>query len=50
MVQALGLGLIHSMRDALPAIRKAFPIREFKPQDTASWNKAYERFGAVCGK
>lgn len=50
MVQALGLGLIHSMRDALPAIRKAFPIREFNPQDTASWNKAYEKFRTVCGK
>jgi rhamnulokinase len=50
MVQAMGLGLISSMRDALPTIRKAFPIREFKPQDTALWNGAYEKFRAVCGK
>jgi sugar (pentulose or hexulose) kinase len=48
MVQALGLGIIRSMRDALPTVRKAFPIREFKPQDTASWDKAYERFRAMC--
>ena len=47
MVQAMGLGIIRSMRDALPLIRKAFPIREYKPRDTPSWNKAYERFRQI---
>lgn len=47
MVQALGLGIIKSMRDALPLIRQAFPIREYKPRDTVSWNKAYERFRKI---
>lgn len=47
MVQAMGLGIIKSMRQALPIIKQAFPIREYKPRDTASWDKAYERFKKI---
>jgi sugar (pentulose or hexulose) kinase len=49
MVQAMGLGIIKSMRDALPIIRQAFPIREYKPHDAQSWNKAYEKFRQIVG-
>ena len=48
MTQELGLGIIGSMQDAQPLIRKAFGIKELKPGDTAPWDKAYERFCAVC--
>ena len=48
MAQAMGLGVIESMADARPLIREAFPIRTFKPRDTAAWNQAYERFGRIC--
>lgn len=44
MVQALGLGVIKTMRDAIPLIREAFPIREYQPQDVVRWNEAYKRF------
>lgn len=44
MVQAVGLGIIGSLNDALPLIRQAFPIREYKPQDSGLWNQAYARF------
>lgn len=44
MVQALGLGVIKTLRDAIPLIREAFPIREYKPQDVSRWNEAYRKF------
>ena len=44
MVQAMGLGVIRSLHDALPIIKKTFPIKEFKPANTAAWDQAYERF------
>jgi rhamnulokinase len=44
MVQALGLGIINSMSEAQPLIRKAFPIREYTPQDEARWKNAYRQF------
>jgi rhamnulokinase len=47
MVQAMGLGVIRSMQDAQPIIKQVFPIREYRPQDTASWDRAYERFRRI---
>jgi sugar (pentulose or hexulose) kinase len=47
MAQAMGLGAIRSMRDAQPILRRAFPIREYRPGDTAAWDRAYERFGRI---
>lgn len=44
MVQALGLGVIGSLREALPMIRQSFPISEYRPVDTAKWDRAYEAF------
>ena len=44
MVQAMGLGVIESLHEALPLIRQAFPIREYVPQDTSRWNQAYAVF------
>ncbi|HAS81113.1 MAG TPA: rhamnulokinase [Verrucomicrobia bacterium] len=50
MVQAVGLGLIRTMQDALPIIRQAFPIRDYKPQATGAWDNAYSRFKGLCGQ
>ncbi|MDD4870487.1 MAG: rhamnulokinase [Kiritimatiellae bacterium] len=47
MVQAMGLGIIKSMKEALPIIKQAFPLKEYTPRDTVSWNKAYERFRKI---
>jgi rhamnulokinase len=44
MVQAMGLGVIGSLQDALALIRRAFPIREYMPQDSGRWNEAYATF------
>jgi sugar (pentulose or hexulose) kinase len=44
MVQAMGLGVIGSLQDALALIRQAFPIREYMPQDSGRWNEAYATF------
>ena len=46
-VQALGLGVIAKLADAQRMIRAAFPIREFKPRESATWARAYERFRRV---
>ena len=47
MVQAMGLGIIKSMKEALPIIKQAFPLKEYKPRDVAAWDKAYERFRKI---
>ncbi len=44
MVQAMGMGIIESMHDALPLIEQAFPIKKFKPGEKGIWDKAYGRF------
>jgi len=48
MVQALGLSVIGSLEEALPIIREAFPIREYKPRDPAAWDDAFDRFQKLC--
>jgi len=47
MVQALGLGLIDSLGDALPIIRATFPIVDIEPQDPDPWDKAYQDFKKI---
>lgn len=44
MVQALGLGVLRTLADSQPLLRKAFPIREYQPGDTAAWDKAFVKF------
>ncbi len=47
MVQALGLGVIGSLQEAQPILRRAFPIREYKPNPGSGWDRAYARFQAL---
>jgi hypothetical protein len=47
MVQAMGLGLVRNMQHAQPYIRKAFKIREYRPQEAERWSPAFERFKLV---
>lgn len=44
MVQAVGLGLLRSLAEAQPLLRKAFPIKEYKPHDPLAWNAPFARF------
>jgi sugar (pentulose or hexulose) kinase len=48
MVQAMATGVIRSLHDALPIIRKAFPIGDYKPRDTEKWTTAYARFRQIA--
>ncbi len=48
MVQALGLGIISNMQEALPYIQEAFPISEYAPEDTGQWAGVYETFKGIC--
>ena len=36
--------LRRALRDALPIIKQAFPIKEFKPANTVAWDQAYACF------
>ncbi len=47
MVQALGLGIIRSLPEAIPMIKQAFPIKQYQPRDTAAWDRAYETFNRL---
>jgi rhamnulokinase len=44
VVQAVGLGILGSVGDALPIVKAAFPIREYRPGDVAGWRAAALRF------
>ena len=48
MVQAMGLGLIRSLHEALPIIRQAFPIRDYAPQNIKAWEQAFARFRKIA--
>jgi rhamnulokinase len=50
MVQALALGVIAEMSEAQPLIRAAFSIREYRPNDRAAWEAAYQRFRGVMAR
>jgi rhamnulokinase len=50
MVQAMGLGIIGNLDEALPIIRRGFRIKDFQPRDRKPWEKAYERFAKIVEK
>jgi rhamnulokinase len=47
VVQALCLGVIEKLSQAMPLIKKAFPIREYKPAMNREWTEALERFQRI---
>ena len=49
MVQAMGLGIIRSLPEAIPMIKQVFPIKQYQPRDTVAWGRAYERFLKIIG-
>ncbi|NLL83501.1 MAG: rhamnulokinase [Lentisphaerae bacterium] len=48
MVQAMAKGIIGSMAEAQPFIRKTFAVQTFMPQDVAAWDESYQKFGEIC--
>lgn len=49
MVQAVGMGLLPDLADALPLIRGAFTITDYAPREHNLWDAAYQRFREICG-
>ncbi len=47
MVQAVAMGVIDRLSDSQDMIRSAFPIREYRPRDSGTWEKALAEFRAV---
>ncbi|MBP5319695.1 MAG: rhamnulokinase, partial [Kiritimatiellae bacterium] len=47
MVQAVGAGILPDLKHAMPLIKSAFPIKTFKPEETAAWDKAYATFSKL---
>jgi rhamnulokinase len=50
LVQALATGLLKSQADIRSTIRKSFTIKEFRPEDTSSWDRAYSRFQEILAR
>ena len=50
MAQALALGVIHSLKDAMPYVRSAFSIEEFEPETFEGWQEQYEKFQTICSE
>ena len=50
MVQALGLGIINSLSEALPVIKQAFPLKHYQPREPQLWDQAYSRFQDIQKK
>jgi rhamnulokinase len=44
MMQAIAAGEVGSIAEAREIIRRSFPVVEYEPRDSQSWNEAYQRF------
>jgi len=47
LVQALATGLLENPADIRKTIRKSFEIKEFRPEDQASWDRNFSRFKEI---
>ncbi|HEY2826023.1 MAG TPA: rhamnulokinase family protein [Pirellulales bacterium] len=44
LIQAVAAGEIGSIAQAREVVRRSFPVEEYRPQSSAAWQDAYERF------
>ena len=44
LVQAMGLGLVHSLTQIREIIRQSVGMTTYEPKEVAKWDDAYERF------
>ena len=44
LVQAIAMDHLRSLEDLRRVVRTSFPVSSYRPQDTDTWMKAYERF------
>ena len=48
IVQAMATGDVKSLADARSIVRHSFDVKRYEPRDTATWDKAYERFRSLA--
>jgi len=48
IVQAMGMGIINGINEAICLIKDSFTINKYSPMNTAEWNGAFERFKTIC--
>ena len=48
IIQAITLKHIESLESARRIVQRSFPISRYEPQDKQQWDKAYQRFQALC--
>jgi hypothetical protein len=44
LVQAIGLGMLSSLKDAREVVRRSFEVRTYSPKNPDGWEKPYTRF------
>ena len=49
MVQALGLGLISHLKEAIPLVRNTFHLENYQPVEQERWQKALQQFKKIIG-
>jgi rhamnulokinase len=50
MVQALALGLVHSLREIRDVVRSSVESRVYEPSGFARWDRVYERFRDIVNR
>jgi sugar (pentulose or hexulose) kinase len=50
LVQAIATGAVASLAEARQIVRDSFELETFNPADTAAWDEAAARFGAIVEK
>ena len=49
LVQAMGLGLLHSLPEAREVVRRSFEVIVYEPRDPVRWEAPFARFLDACG-
>ena len=50
MIQLRGLGQVKTLDETRRIVRESFPIRTYRPQETDSWDEAYERYQQIMDR
>lgn len=50
LLQAIGLGLLKSLKEGREVVRYSFEVRAFTPQNPDRWQEPYERFLRLLGR
>ena len=47
LIQAIALGQVESLSALRQIVSNSFPLKTFKPVDSANWQDAYRRFAQL---